>query len=128
MSVERRQDASSRGRISAIEHGYRLWTRRTIAVLIVLTVCELGLGVLSVSLLSRTGKADRNARRIDAAVCAEVHYLERGEQLTALDPKQSIVHNELKILLHDLRPLVPRCAPATPFDPAGPVPGPWSNP
>lgn len=67
---------------------------------------------------AKTGRVDRVARkadvatvRIDKAICAEIHYLERGLMITAPQP---VVHNELKILVGELRPLSPGCPPAPP--------------
>jgi hypothetical protein len=56
-------------------------------------------------------EATENTVRLDKAICAEIHYLERGLTLTAQQP---IVNNELKIVLKDLRPLAPGCPPAEP--------------
>ena len=97
--TERRIDDETRDRIEEISVGYRLWRQKTIAILATLVFVQLGLGILSVSLVGRQGKADANARRIDRIVCAQTRYLERGLTLTGLDPNQSIVHDELGILL-----------------------------
>jgi len=128
--TERRADEETRDRIEEIRAGYRHWSRRTIAILSLLVVVQLGLGILSVSLVGRQGKAEDNARRIDRIVCAQTRYLERGLTLTGLDPNQSIVHDELGILLDELRPLG-HCAPGPPLViPPGPTPGrgAWENP
>lgn len=125
---ERRTDIDGRERLEEIGDGYRSLGRRTTAILAALFVVQLGLGGLSISLSARQDQTERNTQRIDAAVCAEVHYLERGLMLTGLDPKQSIVHNELEVLLSGLRPLVPDCPPAKPFTPPGPAEGAWENP
>ena len=121
--TERRIDADARDRIEEIREGYeevredyQHWGWRTTTILAVLAAIQLGLGGFSVYLLGRQDKADDNARRLDRAICAETHYLERGLTITGLDPRQAIVHNELKILLRDLRPLAgSSCPPAEPF-------------
>lgn len=120
--TERRTDDEARDRIAeihaevqAVRSGYRSWSNKTLLILALLVVVQLGLGVFSVTLLSRQGKADQNSRRIDRAVCAEVHYLERGLTLTEMDPNQSVVHNELQILVDALRPLTHNCPPAPPL-------------
>ena len=74
---------------------------------------------------AKTSRVDRVARkandasaratlaigRLDKAICAEIHYLERGLTVTAGQP---VVNDELKIVLHDLRPLSPGCPPTPP--------------
>lgn len=126
---DRRNDTAARTRLKTIEENYVRWSRKTVVILVLLAAFQLGLGVLSVSLLGRQDKAEANSKRIDQAVCAEVHYLERGAELTADAPEQAIVHNELKILLGNLRPLVPTCPPAEPFKaPEGPLNGSWVKP
>ena len=139
--TERRTNGDERDRIDEIREDYQALAetnrrrhdhlaRATFWVLGLLFLVQLGFGIWSVSLSSRTSKADANSRRIDRAVCAEIHYLERGLTLTDAAPDQSIVHDELRTLVNALRPLAPGCPPAPPLvlPRSTPESGVWENP
>jgi len=140
--TERRTNGEARDRIEEIREDYhelaatnrrrhdRL-ARNTYLILGLMFVVQFALGIWSISLSSRTGKSEENSRRIDRAVCAEVHYLERGLTFTENNPDQSIVHDELKRVIDQLRPETTNCPPAPPLVlPEGPGAGSgvWENP
>lgn len=116
---------NERDRIDKIDSDYRWWARRTLIVLSVIAAVELALAAFTLYIYVAQNTVQENNHRIDRIVCAEVHYLERGRQITAADPKATLILDELDKVLAQLRPIAEDCAPTEPIKglpPAPPLP------